>query len=84
MRRMALFLLLSLASVLTGQDATARRIMEQANAARPTAAKLRFYDLDWASSLAQARQRAAEEKRPIVFIWVTNITAGCDFFTGHT
>ena len=84
MRRMATILLLSLASVVTGQDATARRIMEQSNAARPTAAKLRFYDLDWASSLTQARQRAAEEKRPIVFIWVTNITAGCDFFTGHT
>ena len=84
MRRLSLVLLLLSTTMVIGQDATARSIMEKAQAAKPRPEKLRFYDLDWASNLAQAKQRAQEEKRPIVFLWVTNITAGCDFFTGHT
>jgi len=84
MRYLLLTLLLFSTTSAPAQDATAKRIMEQAQAAKPAPAKLRFYDLDWANSLAHARQRAREEKRPIVFLWITNITAGCNFFTGHT
>lgn len=84
MRRLALLLLLTTSSILIGQDATARSIYDKAQAAKPKPEKLKFFDLDWAGNLAQAKQRAQEEKRPIVLLWVTNITAGCDFFTGHT
>ncbi|HQR42564.1 MAG TPA: hypothetical protein PLX97_07760 [Gemmatales bacterium] len=84
MRTLSLALLLATSLMTYGQDATARSIYEKALAARPSAEKLRFYDLDWASNLAQAKARAAAEKRPIVMVWVTNISAGCDFFTGHT
>lgn len=68
----------------SGQDASARSIQEKAQAAVPRTEKLRFYELDWAKDLTQAKARAHVEKRPIVLLWVTNITAGCDFFTGHT
>lgn len=84
MRRLSLFILLMVFPMLVGQDATARAIYDKAQANKPKAEKLKFYDLDWAGNLAQAKQRAQLEKRPIVLIWVTNITAGCDFFTGHT
>ena len=84
MRQLALLLLLEASTMTIGQDAAARSIYEKAQAARPLPDKLRFYDLDWASNLTQAKQRAQDEKRPIVLLWVTNITAGCDFFTGHT
>ncbi|HQR07222.1 MAG TPA: hypothetical protein PLN21_10390 [Gemmatales bacterium] len=84
MRRLALLLLLAASRMIVGQDATARTIYDKALAAKPKPDKLKFYDLDWAGNLTQARQRAQEEKRPIVLLWVTNITAGCDFFTGHT
>jgi hypothetical protein len=84
MRTLTLLLLLGSACASFGQDATARSIYEKALAAKPSAEKLRFFSLDWSSSLSQAKVRAAEEKRPIVLVVVTNITAGCDFFTGHT
>lgn len=84
MKRFSLLLLLLSSTTTAGQDASARNIYDQALAAKPKAEKLRFYDLDWAKDLSQAKERAQAEKRPIVFLWVTNITAGCDFFTGHT
>lgn len=84
MRLPTLIFLLAAATCCMGQDATARSIYDKAIAARPATDKLRFYDLDWAPSLAHAKLRAHDEKRPIVLFWVTNISAGCDFFTGHT
>lgn len=84
MQLLSLVVFLLTASTVCGQDVTARSIMDKAVAARPLPEKLRFYNLDWTANLAQARQRAKEENRPIVFLWITNITAGCDFFTGHT
>lgn len=84
MRRLALLLLLTASPIIVAQDAAARAIYDKALTAKPKPEKLKFYDLDWASNLTHAKQRAHEEKRPIVLLWVTNITAGCDFFTGHT
>jgi hypothetical protein len=84
MRSLAVLLLCLSTSVLVGQEAAARALYEKALAARPAAEKLRFYELNWATNLDEARQRAATDKRPIVLLYVTNITAGCDFFTGHT
>jgi hypothetical protein len=52
-------------------------------AARPTDDQLRFYSFDWAKDLADAKVRAAKEKRPIFFIAVTNISGPDIFFTGH-
>jgi hypothetical protein len=66
------------------EDAPARRIRERFDAARPTAKSLAFYTLDWEMSLAAAKSRAAREGRPILLILNTNITAGTNFFSGHT
>lgn len=84
MRKLATFLLLFVPAMILGQDVTARTIYDKAQAAKPKPEKLKFFDLDWASNLTHAKERAQDEKRPIVLLWVTNITAGCDFFTGHT
>ena len=74
-----LLLLLALVS----QDAAVQKILDKAKAARPTDADLAFYSLDWAPTLKEAKARAAKEGRPVFFVWVTNITAHDDFFTGH-
>ena len=84
MRTLSVFLVGLSAIHALGQDATARAIYDKALAARPSADKLRFYELNWVNTLTEAKVRATEEKRPIVLLWITNITAGCDFFTGHT
>ncbi len=61
-----------------------RDILARFEAARPDEKSLGFYSLDWAMNLAEARERARREKRPILLILNTNITAGTNFFTGHT
>lgn len=65
------------------QEPVVQRILERYTAARPSDQKLAFYALDWAPSLKEARARARKEGRPILFIWLTNITAATSFFTGH-
>lgn len=66
------------------QDAAAIKIQERFDAAKPDAKRLAFYSLDWAMSLKDAKARAAKEHRPILVILNTNITAGTNFFSGHT
>jgi len=80
------------AGVLAGLIATAtiaeepavRRVHARFEAARPDAKSLAFYTLDWEMDLAAAKKRAQAEKRPILLILNTNITAGTNFFSGHT
>lgn len=52
-------------------------------AARPTGAALAFYTMDWAPDLSSAQARAKKEKRPVFFIFVTNISAATNFYVGH-
>ncbi len=66
------------------QDPQVRRIQERFDSARPNEKSLAFYSLDWAMSLADAKERVRKEDRPILLILNTNITAGTNFFSGHT
>lgn len=58
--------------------------LEQFAKAKPDAKSLAFYSLDWAPNLQEAQARAKAERRPVFLIANTNITAGCNFYTGHT
>ena len=80
----ALALLLSIAAVGQGPDAKVTRTLERFEAAKPSEKSLGFYSLDWAMSLEEAKARATKEKRPVLLILNTNITAGTNFFSGHT
>ena len=66
-----------------GQDAAVASILKRCDAAKPTTESLAFYSLDWTPNLAAAKERAAKENRPILLIYITNITAGTDFYAGH-
>lgn len=68
----------------TTPDAAVQRIHARYEGARPGEKSLAFYSLDWEMNLASARERARREKRPIFLILNTNITAGTNFFSGHT
>ena len=59
-------------------------VLGQFRKAKPDAKALAFYSLDWSPSLKEAQARAKQERRPVFFIANTNITAGCNFYTGHT
>ena len=58
--------------------------LEQFARAKPGDRELAFYSLDWSPDLAEAKRRARKERRPIFLIANTNISAGCNFYTGHT
>lgn len=79
-------LLLLVTAGLYGADLSpeVRRIQDRFEAARPDAKRLAFYSLDWTMSLAEAKKRAEKENRPILLILNTNISAGTNFFSGHT
>ena len=59
------------------------QILSEYDRSLPTKQALSFYSLDWAEDLADAKRRAAKEKRPIFFIMVTNYSGPADFFSGH-
>ena len=67
-----------------GADADAKSTLDQFTQAKPDAKALAFYSLDWSPSLKEAMVRAKQERRPVFLIANTNITAGCNFYTGHT
>lgn len=66
------------------QEPQVRRIQERFEAVRPDEKSLAFYSLDWTMNLGEARERARKEGRPILLVLNTNITAGTNFFSGHT
>ena len=75
-------LLLS-AAVAQAEDQNIRTTLDRYSSFRPSPATLRFYQHDWAMSLAEARSRARKERRPIFFVAITNISGPTNFFTGH-
>lgn len=83
-RHLALGLVLTLTPAVFGQpDPAVARILDKYEAAKPTEKALAFFSMDWAPSLTEATARARKERRPIFFIYVTNITAGQNFVGGH-
>ena len=73
-----------LALALQTPDPRVERTLQRFETGKPSAKSLGFFTLDWAMSLKEAKARAKEDKRPILLILNTNITAGTNFFTGHT
>jgi hypothetical protein len=47
-------------------------VLARVEAARPSPEELAIYSLDWAPTLAAAKERAAKEKRPVFLVFVTN------------
>lgn len=75
---------LGLAAAAVAQPAAVRAIEKKFAEAKPTEAELAFFGLSWECDLAAAKARAKAEGRPIVAVLVHNITASCDFYSGHT
>ncbi len=48
------------------------KVLERFEQAKPQAKDLTIYRLDWVPNLAEAKLRAAREKRPILLVVVTN------------
>lgn len=71
-------------SMALGQDPAVTATLQRFDEAKPGEKSLAFYSLDWVCSLADAKERAKAESRPILVILNTNITAHCDFYSGHT
>lgn len=66
---------------IVGQDLDARAIVERYEALRPTVKDLAWYQLDWAATLKEARERASREKRPIAALICINVFG--NLYTGH-
>ncbi len=73
-----------LAIAASGTPEPVQRVLDRFAAAKPGRERLGFFTLDWAMSLTEAKKRAAKEHRPILLILNTNISAGTNFFSGHT
>ena len=71
-------------SMTIGQDPAMVSVLKRFEEAKPSDKSLAFYSLDWVCSIQEAKERARAEKRPILLILNTNITAHCNFYSGHT
>jgi hypothetical protein len=81
---LAFVVLLFMDYVALAQDPRVTATLRAFEEAKPSEKSLAFYSLDWVCSLAEAKARARTEKRPILVILNTNITAHCNFYSGHT
>jgi len=52
-------------------------------AAQPSDEQQAIWKLDWEDNLTTALDRAKRERRPILFVHVTNITGPSNFGSGH-
>ena len=50
------------------KSADVQRILDKYQAVRPGAEDLAWFTLDWAATLKDAKERAAKEQRPILFL----------------
>jgi hypothetical protein len=76
--------LLGLAGVVSAHGADqrdAQDVLDKFRSARPQAADLAIYQLDWMPTLEAAKEKAAKEKRPI-FLAVVRNSFG-DLCSGH-
>ena len=58
-----------------------KKVLDKFESVRPREADLALYQLDWMSTLKEAKERAATEGRPIFLVVVTNSFG--DLFSGH-
>jgi hypothetical protein len=58
-----------------------KSVLDKFQALRPQAADLALYQLDWVPTLKAAKERAAQEQRPIFLVVVTNSFG--DLYSGH-
>jgi RNA polymerase sigma factor (sigma-70 family) len=63
------------------KDADVERVLDQFRAARPDPNALAIFQLDWVPTLAEAKDKAAWERRPILLAVVTNSYG--NLYTGH-
>ena len=73
--------LIMMASLAAAQDAEVKKVLETYQSLKPSVKDLAWYQLDWVSSLKEAKEKAAREKRPICALVCIN-TYG-NMFTGH-
>ena len=65
-----------------GADASdVKSVLDKFESVRPQAADLALYQLDWAPTLKDAREKAANEQRPRFLLVVTNSFG--NMYTGH-
>src|SRR5262245_16733208 len=50
------------------KSAEVQKVLDKYQAARPDAKDLAWFSLDWAVTLKEAKERAAKEQRPILFL----------------
>jgi hypothetical protein len=58
-----------------------KSVLDMFQSVRPQEADLALYQLDWAPTLKEAREKAAREERPIFLVVVTNSFG--DLYSGH-
>ncbi len=58
-----------------------QEVLEKYHSARAQAHVLTVYQLDWAPTFREAKERAAQEQRPIFLVVVTNSYG--NIYTGH-
>lgn len=64
-------------------DAELAGFARRFQAAQPSASQLAIWKLDWEDHLDTALARAKVERRPVLFVHVTNITGPSNFGSGH-
>jgi hypothetical protein len=62
-------------------DPDVQKVLDQYRLFRPADKDLALFQLDWVPTLKEARERAAQERRPILLLVVTNSYG--NLFTGH-
>ena len=84
------FLRVSLVATLMAGSAFAATLNEESAsfakrfaAAQPQGEGMAIWKLDWEDHLSTALTRAKAERRPVLFIHVTNISGPSNFASGH-
>ena len=80
----ALMIILGVAVAMSARGADQRdahRVLDKFRSARPQAANLAIYQLDWMPTLKVAKEKAAKEERPIFLVVVRNSFG--DLCSGH-
>jgi hypothetical protein len=72
---------LTLLAALLAQDDDAKKILERYETLKPKEKDLALFQLDWAPSLKEAKERAKKEGRPVFLVTVKNEHGGV--FGGH-
>lgn len=73
--------LVMLAALWWIQESDASKILDRYESLRPKERELALFRLDWASTLREAKERAAREGRPVFLMTVENEHGG--LYGGH-